>query len=251
MMKRAGVLLAATALIAFGGIQPGRAADIVAPVETGFTWSGLYVGAQAGYAWANENDNLSDLFDESIASADHFDMNGLLGGIYAGANWQTTSNWVLGVEGDISWTGLDGSRDYDGITDFGIVSFEDIGTLSMNIDWEASLLLRAGYAMDRNLVYVTGGFSAARATLNDSGDGYVCGIIGLCGALGPYDNSDKQTLTGWTIGLGLDHAFTDHLIGRLEARYTDFGSKTFDFGDYNVDAGFKQTQVTVGISYKF
>ena len=38
---------------------------------------------------------------------------------------------------------------------------------------------------------------------------------------------------GWRLpcGLGAEYAFTDNLIGRLEARYTDFGDSDFALGD--------------------
>lgn len=39
--------------------------------------------------------------------------------------------------------------------------------------------------------------------------------------------SQRKTLTGWTLGAGVDYAATVNLIARLEYRYTGFGSKDF------------------------
>ena len=36
--------------------------------------------------------------------------------------------------------------------------------------------------------------------------------------------SDGNTMLGWTAGAGADVMFTDTVFGRVEYRYTDFGS---------------------------
>ncbi|WP_404989697.1 outer membrane protein [Brucella pseudogrignonensis] len=41
--------------------------------------------------------------------------------------------------------------------------------------------------------------------------------------------SDKETVTGWTIGAGVNYAVTDNVIVHFEYRYTDFYRKDFDF----------------------
>ncbi len=37
-----------------------------------------------------------------------------------------------------------------------------------------------------------------------------------------------KKLAVYTVGAGVDYAFTNNIFGRVEYRYTDFGSKTFD-----------------------
>jgi len=78
--------------------------------------------------------------------------------------------------------------------------------------------------------------------------------------VGDFDFSDGQTFTGWTIGLGAEYAFTDNVIARLEARYTDFGNPdfdlegfddTFDVDGRDVNVDWTQFSVLAGISYKF
>ncbi|TGV50841.1 porin family protein, partial [Mesorhizobium sp. M2D.F.Ca.ET.160.01.1.1] len=59
---------------------------------------------------------------------------------------------------------------------------------------------------------------------------------------------------GWTVDVGIEHAFTYRWIARAEYRYSDFGSQQL-----SVDAGFPtetkvdlQTHdIRVGLSYKF
>ena len=71
--------------------------------------------------------------------------------------------------------------------------------------------------------------------------------------LGFVDESDTQTHTGWTVGGGAEYAFTDNVIGRLEYRYTDYGSKGFSAaGDFvNFDANLKTNEVVIGVSYSY
>ena len=37
-------------------------------------------------------------------------------------------------------------------------------------------------------------------------------------------------MLGWTAGVGTDIKLTDNVFGRVEYRYTDFGSKNFTTG---------------------
>lgn len=109
---------------------------------------------------------------------------------------------------------------------------------------------RAGYAVDTWLFYATGGAALARGKFTASGDykgsepdsRYI-----------PLTTSDSQTHIGWTVGAGIEKAFTPNLIGRLEARYTDFGSKSYNLGNFGEDvkADWHQATVSVGLSYKF
>ena len=65
----------------------------------------------------------------------------------------------------------------------------------------------------------------------------------------------SDTLTGWTVGAGWEHAWTNHFTTRIEYRYTDYGK-----GNGNLSAPFSSVKmptksttnvVRVGIGYKF
>jgi outer membrane immunogenic protein len=142
------------------------------------------------------------------------DFNGGLVGGFLGYNWQMDNNIVLGAEGDLNYNwnkediipGVDGGTDLDG-----------------------SVRARLGYAIDRTLLYATGGWQISRGYL-DAGDG-----------------KDRKTFNGWTLGAGVDHAFTDRVFGRVEYRYADFGDKDID----GVNVDLKQNSVVVGVGVKF
>src|SRR5688500_1433717 len=182
------ILLATTFLCGMSGYA--LAADAVVEdvvVETPiFIWTGGYVGLHAGYVWGQENDNLSEF--EPIP-ADEFDVEGFLGGIHAGYNWQSGS-FVYGVEGDLDYADIDGDADFD----FG----GDTGNLSLESDWQASLRLRAGYAVDTWLLYATGGVAFGHAELEANIDDFTA--------------SDDNTHVGWTLGAGVEKAFTPNWI---------------------------------------
>ncbi len=163
--------------------------------------------------------------------ADKFDLRGFVAGLHAGRNWQRGS-MVYGVEGDIDYAGIKGGADfaYDG----GVS-----GHLSLRSDLQASLRLRLGYAVDRTLFYGTGGIALGQAKLEASSGG--------------VSVSDSNTHIGWTLGAGVERAFSPKWIGRIEARYTDFGSKDYDLGAFGtgIRSGWSQTTLTFGLSYKF
>ncbi|MDR7221713.1 porin family protein [Aminobacter aminovorans] len=221
------VLLASTFLLAVAG--SAFAADVVAhepapaAAPAGFVWTGGYVGLHGGYAWLNGTVDVATA--ERPFDIDGFD-NGLLG-VHAGYNWQLNGNFVAGVEADIShtWT----KRDL-------VVRVSVPDFLPMDIpveagtNWQGSARLRVGYAMDRTLIFATGGVGFANTYVK----------------MQAYDES--KTFLGWTAGAGIEHAFTDNWIGRFEYRYADFGSEAFP-GGINIDL--KEHTVRAGISYKF
>jgi len=179
-----------------------------------FTWTGGYIGLQGGYLWTD-----GELSDGTDLSSDSFD--GGLFGAYAGYMWQS-GNFVFGGEADINGTW----NDENIVTP----SFDvDVGT-----DFLASIRGTVGYAWDRTLLFGTGGVAFTKVSV----DGTVAGIA--------FD--DDETMTGWTIGGGMQYAFTDNWIGRAEYRYYGFGSDSIGFLD-NVDM--RQQTVTVGLGYKF
>ncbi|KAB2657808.1 porin family protein [Brucella tritici] len=228
-MKIKSLLLASTvALIATTG---AKAADAIveepAPVivaEPNFSWTGAYIGGQIGYGWGK-----SEFEDAFRVKPD-----GFLGGLYAGYNFDVGNNFILGVDGDITYNNL---KDNYSATDGDIA-----GDLESKLRWSGAVRARAGVAFDRFMPYIAGGvaFGSVKNTLSAT-DG-----------VDEISVSQSKTYTGWTAGAGVDYAATDNLILRLEYRYTDYGKKDFDFGtDVSVEDKFKTHDVRLGVAYKF
>jgi len=141
---------------------------------------------------------------------------GFIGGVFGGYNWQQ-ENFVYGAEADLGYNGTKGS---------------DNG-LSAKSGIEGSLRARLGYAVTPEiLLYGTGGLAAKNQKIDDS----VTGV------------NDSKAMLGWTAGAGTDIKITDNVFGRVEYRYTDYGSKTFgDTGKVKSS----DNRVTFGVGMKF
>src|SRR5450830_1778524 len=144
-------LLAATTL----GVGVAAAADLPtkapmyspAPV---FSWTGFYVGLNAGYGWANTS---------ITGVAGSSNLNGFLGGAQIGYNWQGASPLVLGIEAYFQGTGQRRSDTALGIT------------VDQSLPWFGTVRGRIGYAFDRTMIYATGGLAYADYKLTVSGFG--------------------------------------------------------------------------------
>jgi outer membrane immunogenic protein len=63
--------------------------------------------------------------------------------------------------------------------------------------------------------------------------------------------SDSNTALGWTAGVGSDVKITEQVFGRVEYRYTDYGSEDFDLGGVNHEIDAKDHRITFGVGMKF
>jgi outer membrane immunogenic protein len=247
-------LLSATALIAL--TAAASAADLpsryAAPAPIAavplFTWTGFYVGAQAGYAWGEDE---TSLFFDGVAVdlggiATDFDSDGFVGGVHAGYNYQIGS-FVVGVEADIEAAGIEGDLT---VTDAALPGYA--ASVSSEINFQGSLRARLGVAFDRALIYATGGLAFANIENTYSATLPAGNVLGV--PAGTYSESFDDTEWGWTIGAGVEYAFTNNLTARLEYRYTQFddvenASDLVPGGSAEQDPEFHT--VRVGLSYKF
>jgi outer membrane immunogenic protein len=231
-------LVLAAVIAAFGFVSAASAADMpvkapvykAAPMAAPFTWTGCYIGAQIGYAWSR-----SDHTFDNGAPSDTSNPDGVVGGGHLGCNYQFNANFVLGVEGDIEAASVTGG-DFVNLT--GITS---VGSSQMKSD--ASIRGRVGYAFDRSLLYVTGGWAFARY---DFGGGPTPGPA-CCGY--------SADLNGWTLGVGWEYAFTNALSARIEYRYTDYGSESGGlppiYPGVTMTTSTTNNAIRLGVSWKF
>jgi outer membrane immunogenic protein len=203
------------------------------PLVSAFSWTGFYAGAEFGYGWGDAPSPWGAVYANTFPfyqAAAH--QSGVFGGGYVGFNYQVSS-FVFGLEGDLNADGVDGNDGGSG---------GDVNGVRHR--WNADIRGRLGYALfDRTLVYAAGGaaFLGGDAT-NLSGPGH----NGITESIG-------TTWTGWTIGGGLETAFTSNIIGRVEYRYTDYGKSVANFplSGYAEQIDPRISSVMVGLAYKF
>lgn len=199
-----------------------QAADYEPPPPPA-SWTGPYIGAFAmavavESSYDSECDNPADCaFDPEMSGITYG------GGLLAGFNFDVGDGFLLGVEGDWGWAGK-------------IDNDDPIEATEMKIEDIATLRARAGYIFDEvTLFYVTGGAAWVKTTFGgDVGD--------------PNDPNrpfidDTQWTTGWTIGGGIEHAFTENFHGRLEYLYLALPDEEYDLDVGTVDLDFEDMHV--------
>jgi outer membrane immunogenic protein len=229
-----------------------------------FTWTGLYLGGQIGYAWGNDNfyyntfDPISGLVSNPDASSS---PSGVIGGAHVGFNYQIDKplgGFVIGLEGSVDGISLSNTV-AAGFAAFGGGSV----SASTNTDIQGSIRGRFGIAWDRLLAYATGGVAFGGFNTSYS-------FVGNTSAAlpgGPFfgTNSFSNTRVGWTAGGGIDYAVTNNWSVFAEYRYTSFGTVGNTFlgtavfstvpglagGSLLSNHTLSQSQVQVGFSYKF
>jgi outer membrane immunogenic protein len=258
LMASAGAI-ALTGSAALAADLPSRAPPpVYLPPVPIFTWTGIYLGGQIGYAWSNDNATIlasgTDLFGNPFVVSNSYNQgaNGVIGGVHVGYNYQI-NQWVLGLEGSVDGTSLSKTVIVpvaDGFGNTGSI------TATARAGVQGSIRGRIGIAWDRVLLYGTGGvaFSGNTLRLNDT-TGFFTGIPG---ATANFSN----TRVGWTVGGGIEYAVTHNWSVRAEYRYSDFGhiSDTPFAGvavlpaaglAFTTNHHWAENQVQVGFSYKF
>lgn len=222
-----------------------RAAPVYkAPVlgAPAFSWTGFYVGGNAGYAWGSQDNALgivdgsgaachffctpaNDLTSAQAAGSPRFNPQGFTGGGQFGYNWQA-SNWVYGIEFDFgtfqqkqSVTSAVSLPSNTANSNCTALPCAGSVTSSMKADWLMTLRPRIGYAWDRSLVYATGGLAVTKLSFSQS---YSDNIDFFSGTGGSASANGSKTVAGWTIGAGFEQAFANNWSVKAEYLYTRF-----------------------------
>jgi outer membrane immunogenic protein len=218
-----------SAAIAFAADLPAKApvftkAPPPAPV---YSWTGFYIGGNAGGAWGNFDPSTSTVFSAAgifnvtstpaitAAGAQSIKPAGFTGGFEAGYNWQV-NNFVFGVEGDIEYLGLRGSANSGPVlypccapTFFTVAS-------AASTSWLATGRGRLGFAANNWLFYATGGVAFTK--LNGSFN-FVETFYPSAEAVSFSNNK-----TGYTVGAGVEAGLWGNWSVKAEYLYVNFGS---------------------------
>ena len=184
--------VAALGLVAAGAASaadlPSRKGPVAAPVymPPAFSWTGFYVGANAGYGWGNVNAN---------GWANVGDLDGFVGGGQIGYNYQM-GQFVIGAEADFQGADL--------------TSGNNLGLVRVKTEYFGTVRARVGVAFDRFMPYITGGWAYGNVKTSIPAIGF---------------SSDRSHTGGYAVGAGLEYAVTNNIIAGVEYLYVDLGEK--------------------------
>jgi outer membrane immunogenic protein len=190
--------------------MPVKAPVVAAPAP--FSWTGFYIGIHGGGAWLDHKQTTTTQLGVSICGAPGVDCSidkfgGAFGGL-AGYNFQS-GRVVYGIEVDGTWLSL---KETKVIADAPFPILDPL-TIHSKINWLATVRGRLGITMSPTLLYVTGGVAFGGVK-----SGWFDGSTPAFASL-----SVNKTKVGWVAGGGIEHAFTDNWLVRVEGLYHDLG----------------------------
>ncbi|MBB4199127.1 hypothetical protein CCR94_16650 [Rhodoblastus sphagnicola] len=186
-----------------------------------FTWTGAYLGVNAGLAFG------------SFDGGKRYFGGSPLGGLYGftgGYNYQQ-GKLVVGGEGDFA---------FGHVADAASPSLNNgaaTGSSTGVVENFFTVRARVGYAMDRVLLYGTGGYagSEVRGALSGGGFGY----------------DQTRVANGWTLGVGMEYAITPHFSAKAEYLYASMGDNTYFSSPNSISNGVNLNLVRAGVNYHF
>jgi outer membrane immunogenic protein len=202
---------------------PPRAPAAYIPAAPAWSWTGFYLGVNAGYGFGNST------WAFPVATTGSFKVNGGQAGATVGYNYQI-GQLVLGIEGDYDWQNVRGFANNPGTC----ISCDTAS------NWIGTVRGRVGYAFDRIMIYGTAG-----GAVTDTKASF---------AAMPWASSTEW---GWTAGAGVEGAITDNLTAKVEYLYAGFQKATCPAASCNPvgpatpSVSLNESMVRVGLNYKF
>lgn len=226
------LLLASCATISVSCWSPGAMAGDLGLAPASYDWSGGYVGVNAGaamnsgeyssrYEYAVDGDPGPDTLAliDALGSSSTPDEVMFTAGVLAGYNWQMSS-FVLGVEGDFNYLGMDG-RISNNVSDVmsDVLAPENttaFDRMKYNSNWFGTVRARLGYAMGNVMLYGTGGLAYGKLEVEQqlSAENWT--------EYARWSGATNGWNLGWTLGGGIEYAVDRWVLG-AEYLYVDLG----------------------------
>jgi outer membrane immunogenic protein len=202
-----------------------------------FSWTGMYAGISAGYAWSHWR---------------IVDIDGYAGGVANGVTKDTAHSGIFGAQLGYNWqagaivVGVEG--------DLGFMTPGKLKTLTNSVSGsEAGISMgglgditgRLGFAFGSTLVYAKGGWAFF------TGDDNFHTATGSFSAVRHTDVFD-----GWTWGAGIEQMISKNFSVKLEYQHFDFGSENFTVFNaggtpFRFKEDLKTDAVKLGFNVKF
>jgi outer membrane immunogenic protein len=225
------LIFSAAALVALALGPPALAADVAVPIRPkaapvpAWTWSGCYLGLNAGYGWGR-----TDVTDatETAAGGAVFrfaDFNlqgtGAFGGGQFGCNWQASAA-VFGIEADFQASDIKGNILFPGaIFNFPNALFNT--EVTSRLWYFGTVRGRLGFApTPASLLYATGGWAYGEVDSTLS-------FPFANGAPNTFLDHSRRFHYGYAVGAGGEVLVTPRMSIKAEYLYIDLGAKTHNF----------------------
>jgi outer membrane immunogenic protein len=210
------VITAALSLLVAGSVTAARAADfgMTSPVPVS-GWDGFYAGANIGYGMG--------IVDHEGTFIGDLTMSGALIGGQMGYNFTAGNGVVVGVQGDVDFSGMTGTYTGPG------------PLVTQTNTWEGSLTGHLGFDGGQVMPYVLAGVTAVGTTRTSS--------------FGPI--SESAFLGGFTVGGGTALRISDMASVFAEARYNNYGSHTYTNLPSSPVVDMSSTEVRAGVNFHF
>ncbi|HUH85151.1 MAG TPA: outer membrane beta-barrel protein [Stellaceae bacterium] len=190
------------------------------------TWTGIYIGANAGYGWGSStgsrdgfSPDFADTIDNGANVPTAFDVasTGSVFGGQVGYNWQI-GMFVLGFETDVQKADIAGSQTIQLAGNTGGGFAPSVSTAQDHLDWFGTARARLGVVPCTNLlIYGTGGFALGsvddRATLDFNP-----------ATAGTFAGARSSVQGGWSAGGGGEYRLTPQLSIKAEYLHLDLGT---------------------------
>ncbi len=232
------ILLTTAAVLALS-VTAATAADLpvrgpaVAPAPIfvqQFSWTGFYVGLNAGAAFkgnnrcddfraVNPDGTTATGFPTACGVGRNDDDAKFTGGAQIGYNWQFGS-LVAGVEADINYLNAGRNSAYTYTSTGPSAPFQGTYTVNNGRDhgnYFGTVRGRLGFAFDRALIYATGGLAYGA-----NGRGASATYTGANGTA-TYDAGRSSDRLGYAIGAGIEYAVSNNWTVKGEYLYADLG----------------------------
>jgi outer membrane immunogenic protein len=220
------LMIASATTLAMAGIA--QAADLplkAPPLAPIFTWTGLYLGMDAGYGWNSTSGSAFCTTPGGVVNgvgcspprSEALNPRGGFIGGQVGYNLQT-GLFVWGIEADIQVSGINQTGTI--VLPCCNPTFTGMPaslSVSDRLEWFGTVRGRLGLAIwDHTLLYGTGGVIYGEESLSQT----------KTFAAITYSGINNPIHTGWIGGVGVEYAFTNNISAKLEGLFYDMGSHT-------------------------
>ena len=224
------VVAAAAAQAAFAADMPlpGPAPAYAPPPPALYDWSGIYIGVHVGAGLLEDSvtttTSTAAVPFQNAGVQTNLSPFSVIGGAQAGINFQFNSI-VIGAEGTWTDSGISGSQVMSTLLT------PLLGTSVKSTDapaWYATATGRIGYAANDVLIYAKGGAAWMNAD-------YTQTVFTPAGVVSSQRITD--TRHGYTVGGGVEYAFTENLSVKVEYDFLNFGTQTYSFNNLSIIPG--------------